>query len=115
MSPNDDHDDFGGLHRDLIATGAAIGRRQLLRMAARYGVAVGALQPNICNAPTATPYLAAMRSSCRRPIAAPVAIRSRCRPPKSSWSSFGDMIAYTRKSASTRILGIAYSARSALA
>jgi len=38
------HDDFGGLHRDLRATGVAIDRRQLLRMAARFGVSVGALQ-----------------------------------------------------------------------
>jgi len=40
----DDHDDFGGLHRDLRATGAAIGRRGLLRLAARAGMGVGALQ-----------------------------------------------------------------------
>ena len=39
-----DHDDFGGLHRDLLATGAAIDRRGLFRMAARFGGAVGALQ-----------------------------------------------------------------------
>ncbi len=25
---HDDHDDFGGLHRDLLATGAEIGRRR---------------------------------------------------------------------------------------
>ncbi len=29
----DDHDDMGGLHRDLNATGSAIGRRELLRYA----------------------------------------------------------------------------------
>jgi protocatechuate 3,4-dioxygenase beta subunit len=39
-----DHDDFGGLHRDLRATGAAMDRRGLLRLAARAGMSVGALQ-----------------------------------------------------------------------
>ena len=38
------HDDFGGLQRDLLATGAAMNRRGLLRMAARFGAGVGALQ-----------------------------------------------------------------------
>jgi protocatechuate 3,4-dioxygenase beta subunit len=38
------HDDFGGLQRDLLATGAVIDRRGLLRMAAKFGGAVGALQ-----------------------------------------------------------------------
>ena len=28
---DDDHDDHGGLHRDLTATGSAMGRRELLR------------------------------------------------------------------------------------
>ena len=40
---HDDHDDFGGLHRDLLQTGAAIDRRQMLRLATRFGVGVGAL------------------------------------------------------------------------
>lgn len=39
-----DHDDFGGLHRDLRATGSALDRRSWLRMAARLGGAVGTLQ-----------------------------------------------------------------------
>ena len=39
-----DHDDFGGLQRDLVATGAAIDRRGLFRMAAKFSGAVGALQ-----------------------------------------------------------------------
>jgi protocatechuate 3,4-dioxygenase beta subunit len=43
MMHHDDHDDFGGLHRDLRQTGDAIGRRQLLRLAARLSVGVGAL------------------------------------------------------------------------
>jgi protocatechuate 3,4-dioxygenase beta subunit len=41
---HDNHDDFGGLHRDLLATGAAMDRRGLLRLAARFGVAASALQ-----------------------------------------------------------------------
>jgi protocatechuate 3,4-dioxygenase beta subunit len=40
---DDDHDDHGGLHRDLTATGAAIDRRGMLRVAARFGVALGAV------------------------------------------------------------------------
>jgi protocatechuate 3,4-dioxygenase beta subunit len=44
MSAHAHHDEFGGLHRDLIATGAAMDRRELLRIAARLGVGVGALQ-----------------------------------------------------------------------
>jgi len=40
---DDDHDDKGGLHRDLSETGAAMDRRQMLRTAARYGVALGAI------------------------------------------------------------------------
>ena len=38
-----DHDDFGGLHRDLQATGAAMNRRGLLRLAARVGISAAAL------------------------------------------------------------------------
>ncbi len=44
MTHNDDHDDFGGLHRDLLATGAVLDRRGLLRMAARLGAGFGAVQ-----------------------------------------------------------------------
>jgi protocatechuate 3,4-dioxygenase beta subunit len=40
---DDDHDDMGGLHRDLQATGGAMDRRRLLRMAARWGAGFGAL------------------------------------------------------------------------
>jgi protocatechuate 3,4-dioxygenase beta subunit len=39
-----EHDDHGGLQRDLLATGTAMDRRGLLRMAARFGAGVGALQ-----------------------------------------------------------------------
>ena len=52
------HDDFGGLHRDLVATGAAIDRRGVLRLGAKFGAAFGALQlvgcSNTPTAPTAT-------------------------------------------------------------
>ncbi|MFL5618585.1 MAG: intradiol ring-cleavage dioxygenase [Gemmatimonadaceae bacterium] len=37
---DDDHDDHGGLHRDLIATGSTMGRRELLR---RFAFGAGAL------------------------------------------------------------------------
>ena len=40
---DEDHDDQGGLHRDLLETGAAMDRRRMLRTAARYGVALGAI------------------------------------------------------------------------
>jgi protocatechuate 3,4-dioxygenase beta subunit len=44
MNDHRDHDDFGGLHRDLVATGAAIDRRGLFRLAARFGAS--ALSPS---------------------------------------------------------------------
>jgi protocatechuate 3,4-dioxygenase beta subunit len=40
---DDDHDDMGGLHRDLRATGAAMDRRRLLRMAAGWGAGLSVL------------------------------------------------------------------------
>src|SRR6188768_908243 len=53
-----DHDDFGGLHRDLAATGAAMDRRVLLKLGARFSAAFGALQLVGCSdsptSPTAT-------------------------------------------------------------
>ena len=52
---SDAHDDYGGLHRDLRATGAAIDRRHLLRMAARAGVGVGALQLMGCSSQATAP------------------------------------------------------------
>jgi len=54
MFEHDDHDDFGGLHRDLGATGAVIDRRGWLRMAAAFGGAVGALQLAGCSGDTPT-------------------------------------------------------------
>lgn len=44
MSHHGEHDEFGGLHRDLLRTGTTMDRRQLLRAAARFGVSLGALQ-----------------------------------------------------------------------
>jgi protocatechuate 3,4-dioxygenase beta subunit len=44
MTISRDHDDFGGLHRDLKATGARIDRRAVLRLAAGFGAGFGALQ-----------------------------------------------------------------------
>ncbi|MES2178990.1 MAG: intradiol ring-cleavage dioxygenase [Gemmatimonadota bacterium] len=41
---DDDHDDHGGLHRDLHQTGAAMDRRSMLRIAARFGAALSAIQ-----------------------------------------------------------------------
>ena len=43
MAADTRHDEFGGLHRDLAATGAAMGRRRWLRLAANYTTAAGAL------------------------------------------------------------------------
>lgn len=42
---DDDHDDFGGLRRDLRSAGAAMGRRQMLRLGAlgALGAGFGAL------------------------------------------------------------------------
>ena len=54
MGHHQEHDDFGGLHRDLLQTGTAIDRRQLLRAAARFGVSLGALQLLGCSSYSAT-------------------------------------------------------------
>ncbi|GAB1343849.1 dioxygenase family protein [Gemmatimonas sp.] len=47
------HDDHGGLHRDLLATGA-VDRRALLRAAATLGVGFGALQLFGCGSDSVT-------------------------------------------------------------
>ncbi len=61
---HDDHDDFGGLHRDLRATGAAINRRQWLRVATTVGAGLGALPFVACdNAMTAPSSTASGASS----------------------------------------------------
>ena len=46
------HDDFGGLQRDLVATGSRVDRRQLLRLAATFGVGTAALQLMGCGGST---------------------------------------------------------------
>jgi protocatechuate 3,4-dioxygenase beta subunit len=51
----DDHDDMGGLHRDLAATGAVMDRRGMLRLAARFGVGAGMLQMLGCGGSPTTP------------------------------------------------------------
>jgi protocatechuate 3,4-dioxygenase beta subunit len=55
MAAHTDHDDFGGLHRDLLATGSAVDRRGLLRFAARFGAGVGALQVFGCGGSPTSP------------------------------------------------------------
>lgn len=58
MDEHQHHDDFGGLQRDLLATGTAMDRRGLLRMAARLGAGIGAFNLLGCGggatAPTTT-------------------------------------------------------------
>lgn len=49
-----DHEDYGGLHRDLLATGTAISRRAALRTAARFGVTFAGLQLLGCSDSTGT-------------------------------------------------------------
>jgi protocatechuate 3,4-dioxygenase beta subunit len=51
---SDDHDDMGGLHRDLAATGAVMNRRGMLRLAATFGVGAGMLQMLGCGSSTPT-------------------------------------------------------------
>lgn len=54
MARHDDHDDFGGLQRDLRATGAVMDRRHLFRIAATLGVGISALEVMGCSGNTAT-------------------------------------------------------------
>ena len=55
MASHQDHDDFGGLHRDLLATGAAMDRRGLFRMAAQLGAGIGAFSLIGCGSATTAP------------------------------------------------------------
>ena len=55
MASHQDHDDFGGLHRDLLATGAAMDRRGLFRMAAQLGAGIGAFSLAGCGSATTAP------------------------------------------------------------
>ena len=54
MHHDDHHDDFGGLHRDLLQTGTSMDRRRALRHAARLGMGLGALQLLGCAASDST-------------------------------------------------------------
>ena len=49
---DDDHDDFGGLHRDLRPTGEAMDRRRVLRLAASWGAGLSALSLLGCGSVT---------------------------------------------------------------
>ncbi|GJG88839.1 hypothetical protein tb265_40200 [Gemmatimonadetes bacterium T265] len=49
-----DHDDHGGLHRDLLATGEVVDRRRLLRMAAKFGAGLGMLSLVGCGSDAAS-------------------------------------------------------------
>jgi protocatechuate 3,4-dioxygenase beta subunit len=70
MDAHHPHDDFGGLHRDLLATGAAMDRRGLFRMAARLGAGIGAFNVLGCGAsataPTTTTTPATGSGACGR-------------------------------------------------
>lgn len=46
---NEPHEDYGGLHRDLMATGTKMSRRNILRMAASFGASAGVFQLLGCN------------------------------------------------------------------
>jgi protocatechuate 3,4-dioxygenase beta subunit len=59
----DDHDDFGGLHRDLLATGAQMDRRRVLRLARSFGAGLGALQLLGCGKSPTSPTDATSTSS----------------------------------------------------
>ena len=56
MSHHEEHDEFGGLHRDLLQTGATLDRRQLLRAATKFGLGFGALQLLGCSSYSSTDY-----------------------------------------------------------
>jgi len=63
MTRHNDHDDFGGLQRDLRATGAAMDRRSVLRLAARFGGAMSALQLLGCGGTATAPSSASTTST----------------------------------------------------
>src|SRR5262245_45105963 len=66
VSEHEHHDDFGGLHRDLRATGAALDRRGLLRIAARFGATFGALQLLGCSDASTTGVDTNPQGSCSK-------------------------------------------------
>jgi protocatechuate 3,4-dioxygenase beta subunit len=55
MAEHHEHDDHGGLQRDLTATGAEMDRRGLFRMAARLGAGFGALHLAGCGSSATSP------------------------------------------------------------
>jgi protocatechuate 3,4-dioxygenase beta subunit len=69
MKEHVDHDDFGGLQRDLRATGQAIDRRKWLSMAARLGAGVGAFHLGGCGGSPTTPSAASSSSSAAPNVA----------------------------------------------
>lgn len=65
---HDDHDDFGGLHRDLRATGVAMNRRGLFRLAASFGFGLSALPLLGCSdSPTAPDTTSSSTSTANTP------------------------------------------------
>lgn len=54
MTQHDDHDDFGGLHRDLTATSAVMNRRRLLGWGLRLGAVAGVLPLAACGGDSPT-------------------------------------------------------------
>ena len=74
-----DHDDHGGLHRDLRAT---LDRRGMLRLGARFGAAFGALQLAGCGdsptSPTPTTTTTSTTTTTTGTTTAPVAATGTC-------------------------------------
>lgn len=63
---DDDHDDFGGLQRDLKAYGHSMNRRQLMRVAASFGMSLGALKLLGCDTGATTDDDGDTGGSCSR-------------------------------------------------
>jgi protocatechuate 3,4-dioxygenase beta subunit len=67
---DDDHDDMGGLHRDLRATGGVMDRRRVLRMAASWGAGLSVLNllgcGSLADVAGATPTTDTAAGSCSR-------------------------------------------------
>jgi len=63
---DDDHDEFGGLHRDLRLTGAAMDRRGALRFAARFGASLGAIHLLGCSGDSAADSITNPSGACTK-------------------------------------------------
>jgi len=63
---DDDHDEFGGLHRDLRLTGAAMDRRGALRLAARFSASLGAIHLLGCSGDSADDAITDPNAACTR-------------------------------------------------